>query len=265
MTTPTPVETTTALLTGQWLQLRAWLGSVIGNDPSVAAAPSVLDGWSMADLVAHLGTSMSALDGVGPAEAGAAPMSLGEYLHSYASGAAMITAKTQDFATAIQHDPLAGIDAAVAGALQSLRDLGPTNRVVTARRGPILLSDMVLTRVIELVVHADDLQRSVARLRGAATGTVEELGAGDSRPLPLATSATGDGPLDPAATTVVAEQLLTIAAASEGWSLVLDQPVTWIRLAAGRVPYSAATLTAAVSPAWTGDALPDLREIVPVL
>ena len=53
-----------------------------------------------------------------------------------------------------------------AAAFARLDELGPDDLVVQARRGPVLLSTMAVSRVVELVVHADDLARSVpARAR----------------------------------------------------------------------------------------------------
>ncbi len=45
-------------------------------------------------------------------------------------------------------------------------ELGGLDRVVLARRGPILLSDFLDTRLIELVVHAGDLTRSLPDRNG---------------------------------------------------------------------------------------------------
>jgi len=50
-----------------------------------------------------------------------------------------------------------------AAAFARLAVLGPHDRVVQTRRAPMMLSDMIITRLIELVVHGDDLARSVPR------------------------------------------------------------------------------------------------------
>jgi uncharacterized protein (TIGR03083 family) len=60
---------------------------------------------------------------------------------------------------------------------QAIRDLRlrlaqPLPRVIATPRGPTTGTDFVITRVIELVVHADDLSRSVAGFEGLAAEPV---------------------------------------------------------------------------------------------
>src|SRR5690606_28372050 len=119
-------------------------------------------------------------------------------------------------------------------------DLG-ADPVVQARRGPILLSELVISRVLELVVHADDLIRSTHR------------------------SLPGQTPLEPEAVTVVADALLEILLDREGWSVEIAEEIAWIRLACGRVPLDASSVGAALRPQHTGDSLPDLGTHLPLL
>lgn len=209
-----------AALRAQWALLRRWLGTVVEAEET--AAPSVLDGWTVADLIAHVGRSMSALTGCGPAPDDTVPLTLGEYVGAYAARADSVTTTTRALATEIAAAPLPGIDALAAAAFDRLDELGPFDRVVLARRGPILLSAMVTTRLIELVVHADDLQRSLARPGSAAVGL-------------------------------------------DGWDLEIARPLTWVRLAAGRVPYDVHVLAEALTPQYSSDAVPDLGRILPIL
>ncbi|WP_448059006.1 maleylpyruvate isomerase N-terminal domain-containing protein [Cellulomonas hominis] len=263
----------TRALTRQWDVLRAWVGEVL--DDEVASAPSVLGGWSVAELVGHLGRAMDALTVVEAAPPGTAPLTLAEYLGSYAGRAQDIARTTRTLALEIADDPLGHVDAFAAQAFARLDELGGVDQVVLARRGPVLLSTMVTSRVIELVVHADDLQRSLARARGAAAGSRAELGTGIG-PLPDLPGTTtpagvvGDGvsapgPLDGAALDLVARALLRIVVARGGWSLDVARPLTWVRLAAGRVPYDVDELAEALAPRFTSDGVPDLGRMLPVL
>jgi len=245
-----------AALHAQWTTLRRWVGEVV--DADAADVPSVLDGWTVAELVAHLGRAMSALGVCEPAATGTVPLTLAEYLGSYADRAQDIAATTVQLAREIAHAPLPQVDAMAADAFARLDTLGPGDVVVLARRGPVLLSDMVTSRLIELVVHADDLQRSLDRARrsagGAATaGARTEAGVG------------GDGPIDRAALDLVAAALLQIVVARGGWSLEVVHPLRWVRLAAGRAPYDVAALADALAPAHTSDAVPDLGRMLPIL
>jgi hypothetical protein len=113
--------------------------------------------------------------------------------------------------------------------------------VVIGRRGPILLSTMLTTRLLELVVHGDDLVRSVLR------------------------TAPGDlGPLEPGAVTVVAEVLRDLLVERRGPDLDVVDPLAWIRLACGRVPLGT-NVPAALRPSHTGDSLPELGRYLPLL
>ena len=234
----------------QWALLRRWLDAVAGE--ARTAAPSVLDGWTVADLIAHVGRSMSALAACEPAPDGTVPLTLGEYIGSYAAGADSITATTHALATEIAAAPLPGIDALAAAALDRLNAFGPSDRVVVARRGPILLSSMVTTRLIELVVHADDLQRSLGRPGSAPVGLDGGVGV-------------GEGPVDRRALDIVARALLDVVVARGGWDLEIARPLIWVRLATGRVPYDVDVLAQAVTPEYSSDAVPDLGRILPIL
>jgi hypothetical protein len=237
-------------LRAQWAVLRRWLDAV--DETAATEAPSVLDGWTIADLIAHVGRSMSTLAACEPAPAGTVPQTVGEYIGSYIASADAITTVTHELAAEIAAAPLAGIDALAAAAFDRLERFGRSDHVVMARRGPILLSSMVTTRLIELVVHGDDLQRSLARPGSASVGRDGGVGV-------------GDGPIDRTALDLVARALLDVVVARGGWDLEIVRPLTWVRLAAGRVPYDVDVLAEALSPEYSSDAVPDLGRILPIL
>ena len=234
--------TATTLLERQWRTLRAWLDVVLDDEAFAAYAdsPSAIEGFTVLELVAHIGRALDALVATRPAEPGAVPLTLAEYLGTYPDRAAEVARVTHELALAIAPDPLRAVDRTAEEAFERLRELGPDDRVVQARRAPIALSDMVVSRLVELVLHADDLARSVP-----------------ARP--------GERPLDPEAVEFVAQALLGIVVTRGGWSLELEDPLLWIRLATGRVAYDVDQLALAVRARFTSDSVPDLNLMLPLL
>ncbi|UJP40892.1 maleylpyruvate isomerase N-terminal domain-containing protein [Cellulomonas palmilytica] len=243
--TATLAEATTALH-DQWERLRAWVVDVVDDaaGSGVGDAPSVLEGWTVTELVAHVGRAMDALAACTPLPAGTVPLTLAEYLGTYAGRAADIADTTRELAAQVADDPVAWIDARAAAAFATLSSHGGTDGVVQARRGPVRLSTMTVSRVVELVVHADDLFASVHRVPGAGAGP---------------------DPVEPGALRLVADELLAIVVARGGWDLEVTDPRRWVRLAAGREPYDVDALAVALAPRWTGDSLPDLGRMLPLL
>ncbi|OZB50359.1 MAG: hypothetical protein B7X40_02590 [Cellulomonas sp. 14-74-6] len=238
----TEIALLTETLARQWRRVRTWVGDAVGDD--VRGEPSVLPGWTVAELVAHLARAMDALAICVPANPGTAPATFAEYLGSYPDRAEEVAETARIIARQIEDAPLVWADARAAAALNEAEALGPNDVVVQGRRAPVLLSTMLVSRVLELVVHADDLLRSVRRARGS-----------DAAP----------DPVDPVALNLVAEELLSIVVARGGWDLEVADARTWLRLAAGRVPYDVDTLTRALRPRFASDAVPDLGRMLPLL
>lgn len=228
------------LLRAQWLRLRDWVDErELASDES----PSVLPGWTVAELVVHLGMAMGALTRTQPGPPDAEPLSFAAYVTGYPGSADDIAERTRRLAQETRDDPLPAVERMVEDALTHLivlRDLGP-DPVVSARRGPVRLSTLVLTRLLELVVHGDDLARSAG---GTPPGTL--------------------GPLEPGAVAVVAEALRDALVETGGPDVDVADPLAWIRLACGRVPGPAA-VDAALRPRHPGDGLPEVGDLLPLL
>jgi hypothetical protein len=240
MDVPADLAYASAILRDQWGTLRAWVGDLVAADgPRLAQVPSVLAGWSVADLVAHVGRSLDALAVVTPAPDARPPLTLAQYVGGYAAGAADIAEGTRGLAVEIAADPLGALDVMARAAFDHLAALGD-DRVVLARRGPVRLSVLVVSRVLELVVHADDLVRSV-------------------RPQ-------GPAPIDPPALTLVADALVGVLAQRTGVPVVtVTDPLAWVRLACGRVPADARAAAAAVRVTARGWGASDVARLLPLL
>lgn len=225
-------------LRSQWERLDGWLRELGPELTHAAGRPSVLDGWTVGELVSHLGRVMETLARCGTVPPGTVPLTFAEYLGTYPDRAAEITEATRELDAELAPNRLRGVEDLAAQAFARLDELAG-ERVVQARRGPITLQDMLVSRVVELVVHADDLARSFPFVH--------------------------DDPVDPRALDAVAAELLHVVVVRGGWSLEVSDPLLWTRLATGREGYDVDRLARALMPVHTSEAVPDLGRMLPLL
>lgn len=138
--------------------LRAWAVTITAEE---LAQPSTLAGWTIAELLGHLVQVHDSVAALRPAQNDAEPMAISDYLAGYQGATQTIAESARSIARNADNALLDAWDATAAQAAQTLGALGAADRVVQSRRGPILASDFLRTRVIELVVHAADLRRSL--------------------------------------------------------------------------------------------------------
>lgn len=174
---------------GQWGALRAWVESIPGDR---RGDPSNRDGWTVDDLLSHLARSVDAIAALRPVVGAigrrpdddaadpddsiedtipltavpetSMPLTVGAYLAGFSDRAEEIAEMTKRAASASAADRSGELDAAYAQAQRTLSALGDGDPLVQARGGLIRLSDFIETRIIELVVHAGDLARSLPDL-----------------------------------------------------------------------------------------------------
>jgi len=202
-----------ALLRDQWESLREWIEE--SGLLEHRQEQSVLEAWNVHELVTHVGRSFLALTVLGP-ETSVPAQSLREYIFDYGASAQEIADGTKELARSFESDLLGGIDNCARLGLRALDAL--TADVVRGPRGAIRLDDFVLTRLVELVVHGDDLARSVPVV-----------------PAP---------PLLDDAVHAVAEALAGAYLEATGSTIdvVAGEALTWIRQATGRTPSDDAAL-----------------------
>jgi uncharacterized protein (TIGR03083 family) len=193
------------LLRRQWRELRTWLEEVEALDR--AELPTGLGEWTVGDLVAHLGLGLRLVTGIAPAPEGTVPITLREYVAAYPPAATAIAGQTEEIQVELGDDVLGGLDRIAAEAFEHLATI--ETEVVLARRGPITRDDYVLTRLLELVVHGDDLARTLDAERH---------------------------PGDREAVLTVATGLGVAYGEVTGSPPTVGSPLAWIRLAAGREP-----------------------------
>ena len=156
--------------------------------------------------MAHLGLGIGLCRFVTAAQDDAVPLSFGEYVRAYPPASEQIAEMTREISAQFGDDLVGGFRRTAAEAFAAV-DAIP-GEVLQARRGPIARDDYLMTRLLELVVHGDDLQHALGRT---------------------------DAPLLPAAVTAVSDALAAAYVERAG-TPASGAGLEWIRRAAGRVP-----------------------------
>lgn len=144
-------------LLAQSARMRQWLAALPFDS---FREPSVVPGWTVRVLTGHvLLIHRQLLTALGnPVDARALP--LAQFLAGYRRDADDIHADTIEAAAdRIPDELLTGLDLAIRDLRVRLAE--PLPPVVTSPRGPVNSADLMLAAVIELVLHSDDLSRSV--------------------------------------------------------------------------------------------------------
>ncbi|RKE20218.1 maleylpyruvate isomerase N-terminal domain-containing protein [Streptomyces sp. TLI_171] len=214
-TAPHGASTVRAALSGQVGALRL---AVLPLGEGELALPTRLGTWRVRELVAHLdrqiGWTPEHLDD--PVPAGLPRLTLAAWVAAVGAFADALDRGTREQAAAHYAGPAAETAARFDAVVRKLDAFLASPAAADAARpfplpfGAIGLGDFLVTRLVETVVHGDDL--------AAALGT-------------------GEFPHDPRALEVVAD--LLAASVGEPWraraaELAAADPVRWIRLATGR-------------------------------
>jgi len=218
------------------LVVRDWLAA-LPND--VMALPSVLPGWTVRHLAAHMALVANSVARLEEAPRAERPLSIAQYVARYAEAAESIDQDTR--AQGKKEAPLPVIDERWAAAAAAVRGFGQRDPVVGAGRGPIRLSDFLVTRCIEIAVHADDLGRSVPGIERPVPPAETERLAVRALLDVLAEGAPGRS-VEVRVPPYAAVQCIAGPRHSRGTpgNVVETDPTTWLRLAAGRTAWPAA-------------------------
>ncbi|MFI6848622.1 sterol carrier family protein [Kitasatospora sp. NBC_00085] len=260
-----------AALAGQTEALRAAVRELCAAPDAerLLARPTRLGQWRVRELLAHLAVQLdwvpAHLDD--PLE-GRPPLDLLRWVARVAEVAPLLDAGAREHAGA----EFAGGPAAVAAAFDRAADalLAVLDRPEAAdpqrrfeiRLGSMLLADLLVTRLVEAVVHADDLAdalglaafphdrqalAAVTRLLADALADQAPGGAVELRVPPYAVVQAVEGPRHTRGTPP---------------NVVETDPLTWIRLATGRADWATAVDDAALSASGERS---DLRGHLPLL
>ncbi|MDX5567594.1 sterol carrier family protein [Streptomyces sp. ID05-04B] len=235
--------------------------AVAGLTPEQLALPTRLPGWTVRELAAHVTMAVETVSrNIERDEPAKAELTLLEWPFATAARAAEIGERTRELAAAdLDLDVLyARTGERFAAALAAV----PGDRLLATRTGAMSLADYLVTRTVELAVHTDDLNAAVpgldvpydrqalaaaTRLLADALAAKAPGGATEVRIPPYAVVQCVEGPRHTRGTPP---------------NVVETDPLTWIRLATGRVTWEDAVQQAKV--AASGERA-DLAALLPLM
>lgn len=232
-----------AAVLAQFGQIRRAVGTLT---PDQLAGPTRLGDWTVRDLAAHLTMTVAAVSrALDRPEPPKADIALLDYPSVTAPFAEAIADGTRQLAAA--EPDLDALYARTGDELTARLAAAPGSRVLDLRAGAMTLTDFLVTRTVELVVHTDDLNAAVpgldiplekqalaacTRLLADALAAKAPGGATEVRVPPYAVVQCVEGPRHTRGTPP---------------NVVETDPLTWVRLATGRTTWADARDAALVS------------------
>jgi uncharacterized protein (TIGR03083 family) len=143
-----------AVLLEQSRTVAAWLRAL---DEEVFTTSSVLAGWTVRQLAGHLVFAHRTLRESLGRVSHERPLPVHRYVQGYRPNADSIAEASRSEAEV--EDVVAALDAEIEQCAEVLAGRRPS--VALGPRGPITGEDLVRTRIVEVVVHSDDLSRSL--------------------------------------------------------------------------------------------------------
>jgi uncharacterized protein (TIGR03083 family) len=236
-----PARTRTAVL-AQFGNVRAAVRTLT---PEQLALPTRLGDWTVRELVAHIGMALTAVDRLlDEPEPARQDARLLDWPSAIAADADAIAGTARRLAA--DHPDLDAHLAHVEQRFTARLDAHPGSRLLPTSAGALPLADYVVTRTVELVVHTDDLNAAVpgldipydrqalaacTRLLADALAVKAPGGSTEVRVPPYAVVQCVEGPRHTRGTPP---------------NVVETDPLTWIRLAAGRLDWREALTSGAV-------------------
>ena len=221
--------------------------------------PSALPDWDLRTLVGHVVASKEGVAGWLATRSAERPLPPATYVRAFAPAAADISAQTIQLTG---DDPPAALLDRLRAPLAAPPDL-TAGTVIAGPRGPITARDFVRLRLLELVVHGDDLARSLPDrdppplLRPALADTSRMLAE------MLASAAPGRS-VEVRIAPFVAVQAVDGPPHKRGTppNVVETDPRTWLRIATGRRSFADAVADGSVRASGTRA---DLTPYLPLL
>lgn len=245
-----------AVYTDQASALADWLAVL---PESAFARPSVLPGWHLRTLLGHIVGSKEGIPEWLATRSTERPLLPATYVRAYAPAAGDISVQTVEITG--EHAPPVLLDR-LRAPLHAPDGVGG-GTVIDAPRGPFTARDFVRTRILDLVVHCDDFARSLPGhdapplLRPALAATTRLLAE------MLATNAPGRS-VEVRIAPFIAVQAIEGPPHKRGTppNVVETDPVTWLRVATGRVQFAEAVSNGSIR---ASGSRADLTSYLPLL
>ena len=149
-------------------QSRVVLGWLQGLPTEAFERPTVLLGWSVRQLAGHLILVHAGLAQSLDQPTTEVALPIHEFVTRYRRDAEMIMAATLEASAGLTGPEVVAQFESVIDDLAARLDAGVAmSRVISTRRGPTTIEDYLATRIVEVVIHTDDLNRSLPEVAPA--------------------------------------------------------------------------------------------------
>jgi uncharacterized protein (TIGR03083 family) len=150
-------------------QSRTVLAWLHGLPTEFFERPTVLPDWNLRQLAGHLVLVHAGLAASLDHRTKEAALPIHVFVNSYRRDVEMIMASTLEASAGLTGpEVLARLESAIDDLAARLQAGVRMSQLIMTRRGPTTIEDYLATRIVELVVHTDDLNRSVAEVAPAA-------------------------------------------------------------------------------------------------
>lgn len=226
---------------------------------------SVLSGWTVADLAAHVADEPRLVAALKVAPRGVRAVTVATYLEIQTAASEAVADAARDLSASLTTpEALLGHHRDnLAAAEQVLKEHGEADPVVVASDVPIRLSGFLARGVVELAVHSDDLARSVPDVAPPAMPRDVTRRAVRTLLDVLAARAPGQA-VEVRVPPYAAVQCVAGPRHTRGTpsNVVETDATTWLRLAAGRISWAQALAAGVLSA--SGERA-DLSRLLPLL
>ncbi|GAA2037214.1 maleylpyruvate isomerase family mycothiol-dependent enzyme [Catenulispora yoronensis] len=248
---PQPAKVRQAVL-NQW---RAHVDYAAALTPEQLAEPSKLTGWDVRTLVGHVAFTVHTVQVRAAEPVAGVEAEVFDWMTASPTAASMVDAGTRELVG--QGVVLADEVAAAEKVMARYGDEEP----IAMRFGGMRFDDFLVSRIVEAVVHGDDLERSTGREfphdREALAITVRQLADAMAAKVP-------GNSVELRVPPFAAVQCVPGPRHTRGTppNVVEIAPKTWLRLAAGRVTWDEALAEAKIS---ASGSRADLQEFLPLM